>query len=632
MNQKLTARLHAIVERALPKEYTSVSYCIMIDGEIVCADVFGTRNLHPPKKGEEREKATLRMTYNVASVSKIYLAVAVMQLAERGLLDLDTPVYRYLPRFTMPLDSRYKKITLRHCLSHTSGLPGTQWRGFSVTDTEDESYEDDVYEYLSKSTLKAAPGTYAVYCNDGFTLAEFAVSEVTGMSYADYCLKNITEPIGARSTRMAGSYNEAYPMISEKEKPAEQLLIRGGAGITTNMKDLCRFGNLFLEKNPVISEKSKYEMRKRQGRTFLKSDTRTSLYGLGWDQVSFSDPEMDLGEHVLLKGGNSFQFDTQFLVIPAYRAVLAMSETHDCRLDVNGMLLRLFATVMMERGVNLYRRYKRIPADTKRRYEGIYLIPSGRLRFSAEGAVADITYENARGEKERVYKDLWWDGKCFHGSENREFFLEKQGSDLYLMQRFRGRVFGEAMKARHFVSGGRAWKERVGKDYVVCNTDATDYVIHELMSGVRIAQIKGLRGVYVLSFSGKAESGVYGCFDASVRVLNDDRGKGFLRTPANPSRDLVDPVFFRKGKTEYLDAASYRYREASTLPVWKGQPFPKKRRANGVYRITKKLARLPRIPKGCRIMVLDENMICVYDSLFPEKYQPVEKGYLLLIR
>ena len=95
-----------------------MSYAIMKDGELLACDSLGTQG------DEAKTEATTKSTYNVASVSKIYCAVAVMQLVEQGKIDLDTPVCEYLPRFYMP-DERFRKITLRHCLSHTSGLPGT---------------------------------------------------------------------------------------------------------------------------------------------------------------------------------------------------------------------------------------------------------------------------------------------------------------------------------------------------------------------------------------------------------------------------------------------------------------------------------------------------------------------------
>ena len=87
------------------------------------------------------------------------------------------------------LDERYKKITVRHCLNHASGLPGTQWKHFSATHVgaaDNEEYYQEVYDYLAKCHLKADPGYYCVYCNDGFTLAEMVVAEVAGMPFGEF--------------------------------------------------------------------------------------------------------------------------------------------------------------------------------------------------------------------------------------------------------------------------------------------------------------------------------------------------------------------------------------------------------------------------------------------------------------
>ena len=101
----------------------------------------------------------------------------------RGLVELDTPVVQYVPDFKM-LDEDYKKITVRHLLNHASGLPGTQWKGFSVTALTERDYYQEVLDYLAISHLKAKPGEYSVYCNDGFTLAEIVVARVSGQRYS----------------------------------------------------------------------------------------------------------------------------------------------------------------------------------------------------------------------------------------------------------------------------------------------------------------------------------------------------------------------------------------------------------------------------------------------------------------
>ena len=623
MKNDLTTRLTGIVRPAIHKDGTSVSYAIMIDGELIAADTLSGKNGGKPAESE--------CTYNVASISKIYCAVAVMQLVEQGKLSLDAPVIEYLPRFTMR-DERYRAITLRHCLSHTSGLPGTQWRGFSVTNPDQSGYYDDVYDYLSKSTLKADPGAYAVYCNDGFTLAEMAVVAVSGQPFADYCMEHITNPIGASSTRLSDHRNPAYALIHKKGFPVEQLLIQGAAGFCTTMPDLCRFGNLFLEENAILSESSKLEMQTPHGRTFLEKDNRTASFGLGWDHVSYRAPELDLGENVLLKGGNSFQFDSQFLVIPQYRAALAISETHDCGLEILNLILRLFATALLDRGINPYRRFLPVPQVIQRDFGGIYLTPSAVWDVRMEGAEADIVRVSVDGAQQRVFKDLCWNGAAFESAEKQDFFFETHGSDRYLMTTWKEYSFGLGMKAKDAPEPPASWRRRAGRRYIVCNAQPCDLAIHDIMSGFRVEELEGFTGIFVLAFTSRSDSGVYSFFEGCVHATGEDTGSGFLNTPSNGSRDLLDPIFSRgENDAEYCAVASYRYREATDLPKYEDQSFPAAGAESGLYRIGRKLKKLPPCPDGRRIMLLSEELVPVYDSLFGDHYQPVSKGYMLLI-
>ena len=627
MNTDLTRRLSDIVRRQLKEEHTSVSYAILRGGALLAADALGVKDRRGMAPADEK------CTYNIASVSKIFCTVAVMQLAEQGLLDLDAPVCRYLPRLEMPLDARFRDITLRHCLSHASGLPGTQWRGFSVSDVRGSDYYADVYDYLRRSTLKADPGTYSVYCNDGFTLAEMAVAAVAGMPFAQYCLERITGPLKLESTRLAPTQNPDYTVVREGKKPAELLLIQGGAGFTTTMADLALFGSIFLHGAPVLGSASMAEMARPQGRTFLRSDERSPLYGLGWDNVDFRDPGYDLGAGVLLKGGNSFQFDTQFLVVPKYDAVLAISETHDCGLNLSALILRLFATAMQEEGVNICRRAVPVAAAAARKYAGLWLTPSAAFDLRIDGAFADAVRVDARRKGGCLWHDLAWNGSEFelHGEEEQQFLFDGDGADLFLMIRYRGRVGGCAQKARDYPAGGPAWEARVGRRYLPCALDPADEVIYDDMSGLRIEKLPGFDGLYQFAFSGRADAGVYGFFESTVRAVDAQRGRCFLRTPGNPSRDLIDPYFYEKDGAEYCDVASYTYRDAASLAPYAGQPFPARARENGVYRLAAALETLPAVPEGRRLLVLDRDMVVVYDSLFSEKYQPAAEGFLILI-
>ncbi|HRX59081.1 MAG TPA: hypothetical protein P5075_09935, partial [Eubacteriales bacterium] len=442
----------------------------------------------------------------------------------------------------------------------------------------------------------------------------------------------ITEPIGAHSTRLSDTRNPEYRQMHKGKFPFEQSLSQGAAGFCTTMPDLCRFGHQFLCESAILSEESKREMTKPQGKTFLAGDDRSPMFGLGWDHVSFQVPELDLGEHVLLKGGNSFQFDTQFLVLPRDRAVLAISETHDCGLDIQSTILRLFATAMLEQGVNIYRRFLPVPEEIRKQYSGVYLMQNAVWDVRMEGAQADVVRVNVGGEEESVIKDLRWNGTRFEGAEKQEFFFEEHAPDRYLMTVFKGTGFGLAMKAKDFSAPPQSWAERVGKQYIVCNAQACDLAIHEVIPGFRVERLSGFEGVFLLAFANRSDSGVYSFFEGCVKATGPDTGEGFLNTPSNGSRDLLCPAFFRgEDGSEYCTVASYRYICTDRLEAYCEQPFPEPGAQNGTYVIQRRLKKLPPCPEGRRIMILSTELVPVYDSLFGDKYQPVRDGYLLLI-
>lgn len=628
MNEALTKRLSSILSMNLKKGWTSVSYAIMRHGEIWAADSIGTQG------GQEKKPADVNCTYNVASVSKIYCTVAVMQLVEQGKVSLDEPIVSYLPEFKM-LDDRYRQITLRHCLSHSSGLPGTQWKHFSASDVSCDTYYQEVYDYMAHSYLKAAPGTYSVYCNDGFTMAEMVVAKVSGMSYAQYCMEHITEPIGAHSSRLSPLRNEKYPLVREGKKPDELLFIQGGAGYTTTMSDLCLFGKQFLGDSKLLTQASKDEMAKPQGVTFLPQDSRSANFGLGWDTVCFTDQDYDLGEGVLQKGGNSFQFTTQFLVIPKYDAVIAISETHDCGIDVSETGLRLFATAMLEEeGINIYKKYLPVPKEMAEKYQGTYLVPSAILNVHLYGAVLNVTRDDTRGGHEGMQKNLKWNGQVFEGdNDTRISFIEHEG-DIFTMLDMRGKIAPHAMKAPQLPPVNEAWQARIGKRYVMCSASPWDLIPCELMTGFICNRLPGFDGILVASCSGRSDSGVYGLFEGSFAPVTDQIGTGFLKTPSNGSRDLITPCFEMRDGAEYCVVGSYTYRDAATLPEYAGQGFEGQYspdQLNAVYRLASKLETLPEIPQGRRLIVLDDDMVNAYDSLMGGDYKPVEKGYLLFV-
>ena len=621
----LVKELDQIIGYSLAKKHTSTSYAVMIDGKLVANDSLGTTG------GKDPKPATTDCTYNVASVSKIFTTVCVMQLVEAGKLDLDVPVITYIPEFRM-LSEGYKRVTLRQCLSHSCGLPGTQWINFSVSDMTEVDYYKSALDFYSKSHLKAEPGEYSVYCNDGFTLAEMCVAAVSEeKSFSEYCRIHVTDPLGSFSSRFAQSYNKDYPLIAQGKGPKELVTSQGLGGLTTSMKHLVMFGNEFLKKDSkMLSRKSMDEMLTSHGKTFLKKDQATALYGLGWDNVNYKHPDYDLGEGAFRKGGASFQFGSQLLVVPKYNAVVAISQTYDCELNTQDLALKLLAVSMLrEKNVNITR-FKEVPESFVKKFSGDYLTPSTLMVTHFHGPLLFITAEDSRGHKRLVNESMGYTGTRFEDLHNRKLVFESVGPERYMLLDELNKYEPMAQKARDGRALSAAWEKRLGKKYINVSITPYDEVACDMCAGFVLRRFKDYKGIMIVCVQNRDE-GNEGVMDCTVKALDANVATGFLTTPDNPSRDLISPIFSSVNGIEYCDVLSYRYRDAATFPVYGGQEFEERGTETKVYRFGYKLTDLPKIPEGRRIMVLNDDLDCVYDSLMmSEPYSPVEKGYLLM--
>ena len=124
--------------------------------------------------------------YGIGSTSKMFATAAVMQLVDEGRVELDAPVVRYLPQFTMR-SPQYRQITVRMLLDHSAGFPGSTYSNGFTTAAYD-GYATEVLANLARSSLKTTPGAMSVYCNDCFTVAGELVAEVSGMPFTTYLL------------------------------------------------------------------------------------------------------------------------------------------------------------------------------------------------------------------------------------------------------------------------------------------------------------------------------------------------------------------------------------------------------------------------------------------------------------
>jgi CubicO group peptidase (beta-lactamase class C family) len=131
----------------------------------------------------------------LGSTTKALTALAVMQLVEHGLVELDASLTRYLRWYTTPEGSE-DRITIRQLMSHSSGYP---W-GVLFTGRRYPAELEDYVRWLRRVRLEAAPGARFGYSNDTFVILGLIIERVSGMPYEDYMRAHVLDPLGMTST------------------------------------------------------------------------------------------------------------------------------------------------------------------------------------------------------------------------------------------------------------------------------------------------------------------------------------------------------------------------------------------------------------------------------------------------
>ena len=331
----------------------SVQYALWQDGKVVLTGSCGSYSR------TENRALTDDILYGIGSVSKIYTTVAVMQLAEAGRVSLDAPVTRYLKDFKMA-DERYRQITVRMLLNHSSGLMGSRFENAMLFGDADPVAADSLLEQLSTQRLKADPGAYSVYCNDGFTLAELVVEAVTGMEFMDYVRTRILKPAGLENTFAPGDtfdtgrLAKTYRGADTRALPQDCLNLVGTGGIYATASDLAAFGGALIG-TKLLRQSSLNAMAAPEYDRGIWPDTDAPdalRYGLGWDAVEWL-PFSQSGIQALVKGGDTLRYHAGLVVIPEYHMAAAVLSSGGASTYNEMTAAQMLAAALKARGVVL---------------------------------------------------------------------------------------------------------------------------------------------------------------------------------------------------------------------------------------------------------------------------------------
>ncbi|WP_297512147.1 serine hydrolase [uncultured Caulobacter sp.] len=135
--------------------------------------------------------------FRLGSITKQFTAVAIMQLVEAGKLSVDDPISKYYA----DAPPAWSKITLKHLLTHTSGIPSyTGIPGFFDKDGRLPLKPEDIVKLTRDKPLEFEPGSKFAYDNSGYILLGYVIEKVSGQTYADYVTQHLLQPLGLKNT------------------------------------------------------------------------------------------------------------------------------------------------------------------------------------------------------------------------------------------------------------------------------------------------------------------------------------------------------------------------------------------------------------------------------------------------
>jgi CubicO group peptidase (beta-lactamase class C family) len=160
---------------------------------VVYARGFGLRKLGTS------DSVSSQSSFHMASVSKPFVAMAILQLVEKRQVSLDSPLVRYIPYFTMA-DPRYTKVTIRQMLTHTSGFPDVKDYGWDKPQYDDSALERYIKDSVSHCTLRFDPGTKFAYSNMAYDVLAGVIAAVRGTTFETYMKTHLFDPCKMRNS------------------------------------------------------------------------------------------------------------------------------------------------------------------------------------------------------------------------------------------------------------------------------------------------------------------------------------------------------------------------------------------------------------------------------------------------
>lgn len=256
--------------------------------------------------------------FYIGSLAKSFTALAIMQLYEQDMLDIDTPVIDYIPWFSVNDAESTSSITIRHLLNQTSGLN-------DVNNPEmlrvARTLEEDARKF-SNITPYAKPGESFQYFNNNYSLLGLIIEEVSGISYRDYINANIFSPLNmnnsyvpydsAERDLIAQGYTRFFGLSVPRSQPFNPSTAPSGY-IACSITDLSKY--LLLQNKSINTDVISSESIDLMQTPVTEIG---SIYGMGWIIAESS------GQKRIWHGGSNEFFKTEMILLPENNIGIAL--------------------------------------------------------------------------------------------------------------------------------------------------------------------------------------------------------------------------------------------------------------------------------------------------------------------
>ncbi|MFZ4481569.1 MAG: serine hydrolase domain-containing protein, partial [Rhodoferax sp.] len=571
----------AVRQALVDTETPSISVALIDRERVIWAEAFGVIDK------ETKAAPTPDTLFCIGSCSKMLAAIASMILVERGKLDLDAPLVRYLSNFRMA-SPEYTQVTVRMLLNHSSGFPGADYRGIFRSGPF-SGYAEQVMNALSTARLKHVPGEMSVYCNDGFTMLEPLIKAISGKSYAQFVTDEILAPLGMkRSTYSlqafaAGSYASAYDGTTKL--PQEYTLAYASGGLYTTPTEMARIARMFLNGGQfdgvhILQAATLKEMARNQTLTqALQPITTSDGYGLGWDGVRQGGLAA-VGVTAWHKNGGTSVYGSNFVVAPDEG--LALMITGSSTAYNHGALAeRILLQALAERG-----RIAAVPtplpaialpeavpsAAQLAAIEGIYAHYLGtiRIQVAADRTLSISSTKQGAWAAPTTGWKLRSDGTfSTDAAPNMSYQSASAMGESYLAGRTatgRGHYLVQFLSAQKLAPKpplSSVWLARLQQTWLAVSEPADSFMwLFGFGPTLTLAAAPDSPGYLLVSAEVIEEQSQI--TDASV---SDSATRMCLRIPGNNSRDLNALIVEPRAGEEWMHLGSSVFRPAQSVPL-----------------------------------------------------------------